>query len=344
MNNFKLGNLDKLIVHFIGNKSKDEGVKFSNILTPSKDIESYIINLATNSFKQKELYSFYFVPNIELNAMFQFVTLSFEDINIFIEQSQNVARYLYDKSIHPQIKNGELCISYFKDCEFNGENVDCLALFKSENKETILKVDNQTEGIRLKEEKGININKLDKGCLIFNTDKDNGYVVAVVDNTNKGSEAHYWIDDFLHVKQRHDEYYNTQNLLMLTKNFVEKLPKEFEGVTEVDKADLIHKTAKFFKEKDSFDMEEFTNEVIEQPDVINSFNQFRDNYQKERDIEIIDNFTISDAAVKKQARSLKSVIKLDKNFHIYIHGDRNMIENGEDNKGKFYKVYYNKEQ
>ena len=47
--------------------------------------------------------------------------------------------------------------------------------------------------------------------------------------------------------------------------------------------------------------------------------------------------------VKKQARAFKSVIKLDKNFHIYIHGDRDLIEQGEDERGKFYKVYYNKE-
>ncbi|MDR0604368.1 MAG: hypothetical protein LBG80_08720 [Bacteroidales bacterium] len=38
-------------------------------------------------------------------------------------------------------------------------------------------------------EKGININKLDKGCLIFNTERENGYIVAVVDNTNKGTDA-----------------------------------------------------------------------------------------------------------------------------------------------------------
>lgn len=46
----------------------------------------------------------------------------------------------------------------------------------------------------------------------------------------------------------------------------------------------------------------------------------------------------------KQARVFKSVIKLDKNYHIYIHGDRQLIEQGEDNKGKFYKVYYKEEQ
>jgi REP element-mobilizing transposase RayT len=47
--------------------------------------------------------------------------------------------------------------------------------------------------------------------------------------------------------------------------------------------------------------------------------------------------------LKKQARALKSVIKLDKNFHIYIHGNRNLIEQGTDENGKFYKIYYKEE-
>jgi len=78
--------------------------------------------------------------------------------------------------------------------------------------------------------------------------------------------------------------------------------------------------------------------------LIDTFNQYRAAYQKEREIDIADNFNISESAVKKQARVFKSVIKLDKNFHIYIHGDRNLIEQGSDEKGKYYKVYYQKEE
>ena len=66
-------------------------------------------------------------------------------------------------------------------------------------------------------------------------------------------------------------------------------------------------------------------------------------YAKEHDVEFIDTFAISESAVKKQTRGLKSVIKLDKNFHIYIHGNRELIEQGEDRKGKYYKVYYQEE-
>lgn len=40
----------------------------------------------------------------------------------------------------------------------------------------------------------------------------------------------------------------------------------------------------------------------------------------------------------------KSIIKLDNNFHIYVHGKREMIEKGENEKGKYYRLYFEKEQ
>lgn len=46
----------------------------------------------------------------------------------------------------------------------------------------------------------------------------------------------------------------------------------------------------------------------------------------------------------KQNETIKSVIRLDNNFHIYVHGDRKKIEKGEDKKGKYYKVYYTEEK
>ncbi|MCT4613606.1 MAG: hypothetical protein N4A49_01875 [Marinifilaceae bacterium] len=37
----------------------------------------------------------------------------------------------------------------------------------------------------------------------------------------------------------------------------------------------------------------------------------------------------------------KCVLKLDKNFHVYIHGSKSKIELSQDKKGKFVKLYYN---
>ena len=147
----------------------------------------------------------------------------------------------------------------------------------------------------------------------------------------------------MHVRQRQDEYYNTQNAINLAKNFIKELPAEFE-ISKAEQVELANKTAQFFKEKDSFDIEEFANEVIGQPEVIESFNRYKETYAQEREIEISDSFSISDTAAKKATRSLKRVIKLDDNVQIHINGNHSKIETGVDAKGKFYKVYYEQER
>jgi hypothetical protein len=344
MQNLVLGELGKLVIHFVGNKTNGEGIRLSNNVTQFDRVKVYIEQLITKNFKSEEFYCFYFLPSLHLNPMYEFVGSIFENNSSLIEQSLNIARILYDKSTHPQIKAGELCISYFKECELFGEKTDCIGIFKSENKETILKVSPVNDGFELNDEKGINTNKLDKGCLIFNTDKENGYIVAVVDNTNKGTEAKYWTDDFLHVKPRNDEYSNTKNVLSMAKNFVlNELPQHFE-VSKADQVDLLNKSVEYFKKNESFDMETFAQEVMGQKKMIESFNTYKSEYEFACELAVLDRFAISEAAVKKQAKSLKSVIKLDKNFHIYVHGDRDLIEQGEDEEGrKFYKIYYNKE-
>ena len=61
-------------------------------------------------------------------------------------------------------------------------------------------------------------------------------------------------------------------------------------------------------------------------------------------VDLAAQFDISPEAVKKQSRIFKSVIKLDRNFHIYVHGRTDLIEKGVDMDGrKYYKIYYQDE-
>ncbi|MDR2580120.1 MAG: nucleoid-associated protein [Fibromonadaceae bacterium] len=339
-----MSKIKNMSIHFVGNKTTDEKIKISmSCIGINEEINNILNVYFLSPFKSTEYFNFYHDIDINMNEAFVCVSKIFANPETLLKQSVNLAKHLYEQSVHPKIKSGEFYTVYFKDCIIDGETVDAIGLFKSENKDTFLKVYPAGDGFEIESEKGININKLDKGCLIFNMEKENGYVVAVVDNTNKGVEAQYWIDDFLHICQRKDEYYNTQNILSLTKNFIkDELPQQFD-VSKADQVDLLNKSVKFFKENDSFDMKEFTNEVMENPDIIKSFKKYKTAYEQDYDMDIADNFAISENAVKKQARLLKSVIKLDRNFHIYIHGDRSLIEQGEDRKGKFYKVYYQEE-
>ena len=179
--------------------------------------------------------------------------------------------------------------------------------------------------------------------MIYNTGRETGYAVSVIDN-NKNGDIYYWFEDFLKVKQRDDEYFHTQETLAVYKDFITKqLPTEFE-VSKADQADFLNKSINFFKEKEKFDFEEFTNEVLEDKNVIESFSNFKSDYENDMQVSISEDFAINEAAVKKQSRGFKSVIKLDKNFHIYVHGDRKMIETGQDEKGKYYRLYFEEEK
>jgi hypothetical protein len=118
---------------------------------------------------------------------------------------------------------------------------------------------------------------------------------------------------------------------------------EFQ-VSKADKIDLLNRSMNFFKSKDQFDKHEFEEEVLEDPSVIESFR----NYERTasgREDDRADNFEISAQAVKKQVRVFKSVLKLDKNFHIYIHGNREFIERGfdEHTNKHYYKIYFDQE-
>jgi hypothetical protein len=125
---------------------------------------------------------------------------------------------------------------------------------------------------------------------------------------------------------------------------VDKLPEKFE-ITRADQVDLLNKSAKFLKEQDEFDIESFTNEIFKQPEIKDTFNQFKDEYQEEMDFELNQSFKIADEAVKRQSRFFKSVIKLDKNFHIYIHGNKERVLKGYDEKRgmHFYQLFFESE-
>ncbi|NML72451.1 nucleoid-associated protein [Chryseobacterium sp. RP-3-3] len=346
MQTIKLGNIEKLIIHTIGNKNNEDGVNFSDSLTDFGSVEDIIRKLVEKNFKFEELYQFYFVPNLDLNPMYTFISSIFEnnsDQN-FVEQTKNSGRYLYDKSTHPQIKPGELYVFYMNQSILDGEEVDCVGIFKSETKETVLKVENEQSNYRLRDIHGMNIHKLDKGCLVFNTERKDGYLIAVVDNTNKSSEAQYWRDDFLSVRPKKNEYHQTNEFLSIAKQFVTKQLDEDFDLSRPDKIDMLNRSVDYFKKHETFDKQEFEEEVFANNGVIESFRKFDQIYRQENEMELPDSFEISAKAVKKQSRIFKNVLKLDKNFDIYIHGNRDLIEQGVDENGrKYYKIYYNEE-
>ena len=332
-------------VHLVGNKQNDEPLILSQKQFPlNTSLGDVFTRYFLSSFKSEEYFHFHHDIDLSLNEVYTCVSTIFENPKFLQTQSENLAKHLYNQSVHPKIKGGEFYIAYFTDCVLRNEVFNAVGLFKSENKDTFLEIERAKDGFDVEARVGININKLDKGCLIYNTEKENGYILSIIDNTNKGSEAQYWKDNFLNVLTLNNDFHKTNQFLGITKQYLTKqLDEEFE-VSKTYKIDLLNRSVDYFKTHDQFNKEEFEAEVFHHPNIIKSFKQFDQTYRQENGIELSEAFVISDQAVRKQARIFKSVLKLDKNFHIYIHGNRELIEQGIDERGrKFYKIYYEKE-
>lgn len=338
--------IGNLIVHKVGNKLHDENIQFSkNEMNIEEEISNVLLDYFLSPFKTEQYYHFHHETDLALNEVYSCAAEFFEDKSTFINQSVQLANLLYEKSNHPKINKGEFYIVSLNNCFVNGEEVDAIGLFKSELRESFLKVYPTEDTFAIHCDEGINIKKLDKGCIIFNTEKENGFLVAMVDNLNKGTDAQYWKDEFLKITPRKDNFYHTQNIMSFCKSYVqEQLPEEYE-ITKAEQAIILNKSVQFLKEKEAFDFQEFANEVFEEPEIIQSVKDYRQDFEQQTNTQIHDEFDISSQAIKKQSRVMKSVIKLDKNFHIYVHGKRQYIQKGYDEeKGlNYYQIYFKEE-
>ena len=340
--------LNKLIIHRVGNKSMEEGYKLSDKiieLNQQDELTTILNNYFLKPFEDVPLYNFSHVTSLELNEIYTIARKIFTTPKDFVKESKEIGKLLYESSVHPKVRNGELYVAYFRNCSFNDQEVDAIGIFKSENKDTFLKPLFDGSDYQVAYEDGVNINKLDKGCLILNTNKENGYIVAIVDAVSRGVEAQYWKDEFLKIRPSADNYHATQHYLDACKNFVtNQLEQEYE-VNKTDKISYLNKTVDYFKQNEAFDEDEFLETVFEDKEVIRSFTKYKEEYLLDTGIQLNDAFEISGSAVKKQSRAFKSVLKLDKNFHVYIHGDKSLIEKGFDAKvGKsFYKIFFDEE-
>lgn len=339
--------LTRLAIHKIGNAGREEDLVISKSELHLRDeVKNLLTSYFLTPFAKNEYFNLFHESDLNLNEVYHYANSIFKNTDTFYDNSVSLAKHLYSRSTHPMIKSGEFYVAYFKELILDGEEVDAVGVFKSESRETFLKVYPTDDNYKVENEDGINIKKLEKGCLIFNSEEASGYVCAVIDTVSRNNDAQYWFDEFLKLRERDDEFHQTRETMELCKEFVKnKLPESFD-VDRPAQAELLNKSMKFFKENENFKMEEYVGEVFANKEVIEVFNEYRKDYESEREVKLSDDFDISAQAVRKQSKVFKSILKLDKNFHIYIHGNRENIEKGFDaaRNMHFYKVYFEEEE
>lgn len=332
-------------LHRVGNKTRAEHLKLSDTELPldidgtGELLKHYFLRPFNNMV---ETHQFTNPVELKLNAVYVLAQeiLKGEDL---VEYSQAIAKHLFAETRHPNIKDGELFVAEIDGLKFGEETCRAVGIFKSERKDNFFKVTEDNDRLGITVEMGVNIQKLDKGCLILNIDHEDGFKVLTYENA--GADTEYWRSEFLSINPLNDNYHQTKNFMALCHDFVkDKLPVEFE-ITKADQADYLNKSVEYFKTNPEFEASKFLNQVFEEPGIMRSFKNYKDEFSETRQVDLPDEFDISLAAVKKQSKVFKSVIKLDKNFHVYIHGDREMVERGYDEgkKMNYYKLFFNSE-
>ena len=89
-----------------------------------------------------------------------------------------------------------------QNCMVDDRVTDAIGLYKSESRDWYLQIGNNNTGYDIECQRGINPEKLDKGCLILNS-PDSNYKIYVTDNNIYNGQ--YWKDQFLVIKEIYED-------------------------------------------------------------------------------------------------------------------------------------------
>lgn len=348
MINFENSEIANIVIHSVGNKFEGGTLKLSDncFLPDDTDVLNLLKSYFLSAFKKDAYYNFMPLEGeLMNNPVYASVSAIFVDKNEFYRQSLTIAEQLFEQSNNPNIKSGELYIVHFRNCNIEEGVCDAIGIFKSETKDTFLKIIMNQNTYQLASESGINIKKLDKACIVFDINAENGYKACILDKTN-ATEAIYWTTDFLGLQPGEDSYFQTSNYLNLCKNFVKDIYNQENDVPRADQIDMLNRSLNFFKEAEVFSEDRFKEEVVQEPEVISAFEDFKNHYEEENNIALPDQFAVSDFAVKDEKKYFRHVLKLDKNFHVYIHGEKKYIRKGydPDRDMNYYVLYFRNEE
>ena len=339
-----------LSIHRVGNKSRNEGMFLSE--QPYKlddEITPLLKEFFLKPFRDKEenYFQFEHEADLEFHPLFHLVSDIFDNPNVVHEHSKKITQHLFDQSTHPHIKSGEVYVAYLENLQLDNEKVDAVGIFKSELKQDFLQFsegENQLDAIL---QQGVNLNKLDKGALIFNSKKDEGYKILSVDSNRY--DARYWLESFLAVDAFEDENFFTKKYLKFCQDFAKDVVLPAEDKKE--EVMFLNRAVNHFAKNDQFEETQFVNEVFANPDLIPEFKHYKTEKAPKYSIEDLTTFPIANTAVSAARKKIKNTINLDTNIQIkmdFINPEsaEKFVEKGWDEERQmyYYLVYFNKEQ
>lgn len=342
--------IESLSIHRVGNKSRNENILLSERpYTLNDELTPLLKEFFLKPFREKEenYYQFAHEVDLEYNDMFKLTNEAFTNPSDIHGISKKITAHLFEQSNHPHIKGGEVFVVYLTNVTIDNNVTDVIGVFKSEILSDFLQLEEKGNNLNMILQHGINLNKLDKGCLIFNYKKEEGYKILTVDSNRY--DARYWLEHFLSVDTFQDENFITKKYLKFCQDFAKDVILPAEDKKE--EVMFMNRAVNHFAKNDDFEETKFLNEVIDNPDLIPEFKNYKVDRGAKYSIEDVSSFPIANAAVSDARKKIKNVINLDTNIQIKLdfinpESAEKFVEKGWDEEKQmyYYLVYFNKEQ
>ncbi|WP_139854906.1 nucleoid-associated protein [Aequorivita sinensis] len=339
-----------LSIHRVGNKSRGEDIFLS--AEPYKmddEITPLLKEFFLKPFREKEenYFKFSHEADLEFHELYNNANNIFNNPENIHEESKKIATYLFNQSEHPHIKSGEVYVAYLEGVQLDNVKMDAIGVFKSELKQDFLQFLEEGNSLDAMLQQGVSLNKLDKGCIIFNANKEEGYKILSVDSNRY--DARYWLESFLGVEPLADDNFHTKKYLKFCQDFAKDVVLPAEDKKQ--EVMFMNRAVNHFAKNDTFEETAFMNEVIDNPDLLPEFRNYKTEKAPKYSIEDLTTFPIANTAVTAARKKIKNVINLDTNIQIkldFINPESadKFVEKGWDEEKQmyYYLVYFNKEQ
>lgn len=341
-----------LVLAKVGHPQRDEPLQTSKeVFKIAEDDQDALTAIFLKPFKNLTAHRFSHHSSLDQHEMNAYSAAIFASEDGLLEKGCDIAKRLYAKSNHPNIKSGDLCISLIKDIEINGEMTSGLCILKSESVVPFLSISTRDGDLELHTEQGINPERIDKGCLIINHLAQKGYHVLTFDRS--GSDSRFWVRDFLGVVPVTDSPFLTNKFAGMAVSFLEKEKKagpKGDDSPPWEDASAVRDAISYFEEKEHFSLQEFEEQVLKTPEAKTKFAEHRAKVEEETGQRLDESFEISKKDVSKAKKKIGAVMKLDTGVEIRLKPDvvsapERVLEHGfdETRKMKFIKVWFNED-
>jgi hypothetical protein len=344
-----------LVLAKVGHPQRDEPLQTSKEVFKILEADQETLTaIFLKPFKNLTAHRFSHHASLDQHEMNAYSAAIFASEDGLLDKGCEIAKRLYAKSNHPNIKSGDLCISLIKDIEINGEMSSGLCILKSESVVPFLSISTRDGDLELHTEQGINPERIDKGCLILNHLPQKGYYVLTFDRS--GADSRFWVRDFLGVVPITDSPFLTNKFAGMAVSFLEKEkkgkksePKDDDSPPWEDRS-AVRDAISYFEEKEQFSLQEFEEQVLKTPEVKAKFAEHRAKIEEETGHKLDETFEISKKDVTKAKKKIKTVMKLDTGAEIRLKPELaakpdQILEHGfdEGKKMKFIRIFFNED-